>query len=71
MPPSSNRFCLVNEGPRRDIVLFNAAAALVAADFAADLNDGVKIAAEAIDSGEAKKTLVSLREFSKMAAAKA
>lgn len=62
---------LGERGPRRDIVLFNAAAALVAADFAADLNDGVKIAAEAIDSGEAKKTLVSLREFSKMAAAKA
>ncbi|MGI9509711.1 MAG: anthranilate phosphoribosyltransferase [Geminicoccaceae bacterium] len=41
----------------RDIVLLNAAAALVVAGHAEDLRSGVKIAAEAIDSGAAKATL--------------
>jgi anthranilate phosphoribosyltransferase len=50
-------------GPRRDIVLFNAAAALVAAGIAADLTEGVTRAAEAIDSGEAAVTLQKLRLF--------
>src|ERR1019366_2550844 len=40
-------------GPRRDIVLFNAAAALVAAGLSEDLKQGVDMAAEAIDSGQA------------------
>lgn len=38
----------------RDAVLLNAAAALVIADKATDLKDGVTIAAEAIDSGAAR-----------------
>ena len=50
-------------GPRRDIVLFNAAAALVAAGLVADLKDGVLQAAEAVDSGEAAATLAKLRRF--------
>ena len=37
--------------PRRDIVLLNAAAVLVAADLAADLPEGVALAARAIDYG--------------------
>jgi anthranilate phosphoribosyltransferase len=41
------------KGPRRDIVLLNAAAALVAAFKAKDLKQGVKMAAESIDSGRA------------------
>ena len=52
-------------GPRRDIVLFNASAALVAAGIAADLQEGVTRAAEAIDSGEAAVTLQKLRVFQK------
>ncbi len=44
-------------GPYRDIVLFNAAAALVIAEKAGDLRDGVALAAEAIDSGGAAKVL--------------
>jgi anthranilate phosphoribosyltransferase len=44
-------------GPKRDIVLLNAAAALVAADIAADLAEGVRRAAESIDSGAAKGRL--------------
>jgi anthranilate phosphoribosyltransferase len=47
-------------GPYRDIVVYNAAAALVVADRAADLRDGAGIAAEAIDSGKARTTLAKL-----------
>ncbi len=48
------------EGPYRDIVLLNAAAALVVADKAGDLKAGVGQAAEAIASGRAKETLGNL-----------
>ena len=41
----------------RDIVLYNAAAALIIADQAADLKAGVEMAADAIDSGKATATL--------------
>ncbi|WP_446745668.1 anthranilate phosphoribosyltransferase [Silvibacterium acidisoli] len=50
-------------GPRRDIVLLNASAALVAAGIASDLFDGVQRGARAIDSGAVKAVLKSLREF--------
>jgi anthranilate phosphoribosyltransferase len=50
-------------GARRDIVLLNAAAALVAAGLADDLKEGVKLGAEAIDSGQAAATLAKLRQF--------
>ena len=50
-------------GPRREIVLLNAAAALVAGGLALDLKEGVTQAAEAIDSGEAAATLAKLRNF--------
>jgi len=50
-------------GPRRDIVLLNAAAALVAAGIAHDLKEGVARGAEAIDSGQAAATLAKLRQF--------
>jgi anthranilate phosphoribosyltransferase len=50
-------------GARRDIVLLNAAAALVAAGLAADLKEGVGLGAEAIDSGQAAATLEKLRRF--------
>ncbi|HZB87651.1 MAG TPA: anthranilate phosphoribosyltransferase [Terracidiphilus sp.] len=50
-------------GARRDIVLLNAAAALVAAGLAADLKEGVTLGAEAIDSGQAAATLAKLRQF--------
>jgi len=52
-------------GPRRDIVLLNAAAALVAAGVADDLKEGVARGAEAIDCGHAAATLEGLREFGK------
>ena len=50
-------------GARRDIVLLNAAATLVAAGLAGDLKEGVALGAEAIDSGEAAATLAKLRTF--------
>jgi len=50
-------------GPRRDIVLLNAAAALVAAGRAVDLKEGVAMGTEAIDSGQAAATLAKLRQF--------
>jgi anthranilate phosphoribosyltransferase len=49
---------------RRDAVLLNAGAALVAAGQADDLGEGFGIAAEAIDSGAAAARLDDLREFS-------
>jgi anthranilate phosphoribosyltransferase len=45
------------QGPLRDIVLLNSAAALVAADKAATLAEGVPLAAQAIDSGAAGEKL--------------
>jgi anthranilate phosphoribosyltransferase len=45
------------KGPRRDVVLLNASAALRAAGIARDWKDGLGIAAEAIDSGRAGDVL--------------
>jgi anthranilate phosphoribosyltransferase len=47
-------------GGYRDIVLLNAAAALIVADKAKDLDEGAKMAARAISSGAAKQVLTSL-----------
>jgi anthranilate phosphoribosyltransferase len=44
-------------GAFRDIVLYNAAAALLVADHAGDLKEGARIAAAAIDTGKARQTL--------------
>jgi anthranilate phosphoribosyltransferase len=44
-------------GPYRDTVLLNAGAALVVAGLAADLAEGARIAAVAIDSGKAHDKL--------------
>ena len=49
------------KGPRRDVVVFNAAAALVVAGVAGDLRDGARRAAEAIDDGRARKVLDGAR----------
>ena len=45
------------EGPMRDFVLLNAAAALVVAGLAEDLRDGARLAARTIDEGAAINTL--------------
>ena len=51
-------------GPARDVVLMNASAALVAADIAADLVEGVELAARSIDHGRAIAKLDELVELS-------
>ena len=51
------------KGPKRDIVLLNAAAALVAANHAADFQEGIRLAAHSLDSGAARKKLLALAEF--------
>jgi anthranilate phosphoribosyltransferase len=54
------------KGPKRDIVLVNAAAGLMAVGLAATPRDGVVLAAEAVDSGRALAVLKQLqREFPK------
>jgi len=56
-------------GPRRDIVVLNAAAGLVAAGRAEDLGAGVALAAAAIDDGSAREALDSLRTVASSLAA--
>jgi len=50
-------------GPRRDIVVANAAAAIVASGRAADFLEGAQLAAASIDSGSARKKLDALIGF--------
>ncbi|MFY9555073.1 MAG: anthranilate phosphoribosyltransferase [Blastocatellia bacterium] len=50
-------------GPKRDIVLLNAAAAFVAGSRVGDLTGGVALARESIDSGRALNKLKRLIEF--------
>ncbi len=50
-------------GPRRDIVLVNAAAALVAAGAARDISEGMRVAAQSLDSGAARKKVEQLAQF--------
>jgi anthranilate phosphoribosyltransferase len=52
------------KGPEREIVLLNAAAALSAAGAARNLKEGVKIAAQSIDSGKAMEKLEELVRLS-------
>jgi anthranilate phosphoribosyltransferase len=51
-------------GPVRDFILINAAAALVAADRAAGLAEGLEIAVASVDSGSAAACVNRLREVS-------
>ncbi|MEX0744479.1 MAG: anthranilate phosphoribosyltransferase [Phycisphaeraceae bacterium] len=53
-----------NQGPLRNIVLLNAAAALLVAGKAKSLREGVALAAESIDSGKAKAVLDALVKLS-------
>jgi anthranilate phosphoribosyltransferase len=51
------------KGPRRDVVLLNAAAALIVAGRALDFASAVRSAADAIDSGAGVRLLSQLRKF--------
>ncbi|MEE2745280.1 MAG: anthranilate phosphoribosyltransferase [Pseudomonadota bacterium] len=53
-------------GPYRDIVIFNAAAALIVGGKATSLSQGTKIAAEAIDSGQAKSVLEKMLKITSL-----
>ncbi|MSO59507.1 MAG: anthranilate phosphoribosyltransferase [Ilumatobacteraceae bacterium] len=59
------------EGPVRDIVVLNSAAALVVAGAAADLSGAKSMAQESIDSGAAARVLGSLIQHSQELAARA
>jgi anthranilate phosphoribosyltransferase len=50
-------------GPQRDIVVINAAAALVAAGLAESFKHGTQLAAKAVDVGAAKEKLSALQAF--------
>jgi len=52
------------KGPRRDVVLLNAAAALVTVGKVDDFRQGLEMAAESIDSVRAYKVLADLARFS-------
>jgi anthranilate phosphoribosyltransferase len=58
-------------GPRRDIVLMNSAATLLAAGAVSDLAEGVVRARESIDSGRALQVLEQLVATSRRLGAKA
>ncbi len=51
------------KGPKRDVVVLNAAAAFSAAKLDADIKDGIKRAEQVIDSGDALKKLDALVQF--------
>jgi anthranilate phosphoribosyltransferase len=55
------------QGAPRDAVLANAAAALVAAEAAGTLREGVRLAAESVDCGAAQDKLERLRALSHVA----
>jgi anthranilate synthase/phosphoribosyltransferase len=53
-------------GPPRDVVVLNAAAALVAGGRATTFQEGIRLAGHAINSGAAQRVLAQLVEFTRM-----
>ncbi len=51
------------KGPKQDVVLLNASAALIAGGIAKDFKDGIEIARSSIESGRAKEKLEKLIEL--------
>ena len=52
-----------DRGPKRDTVLLNAGAAFYVAGFAKDIQEGIRIAEDSIDSGKAMEKLETLIKF--------
>ncbi|MCJ7773696.1 MAG: anthranilate phosphoribosyltransferase, partial [Desulfobacterales bacterium] len=52
-----------DQGPKREIVVLNAAAALVTAGKSKDLREGIELAEESIDQGAAASKLEALIKF--------
>ena len=61
----TERILAGDPGPKRDVVLLNAAAAIYAAGIAPDLGAAIEAAAASIDSGAALRVLETLRALSK------
>lgn len=59
----TRRILTGEKGPMRNVVLINAAAALVAAGKAENLKEGIRLAENAIDSGAAMEKLEALAEY--------
>jgi anthranilate phosphoribosyltransferase len=59
------RICQGERGPTRDVVILNAAPAIVAGGAADTLKEGIRMAEHSVDSGAALKKLQDLRELSK------
>ena len=57
-----------DKGPKRDVVLLNAGAALMAADAVHSIADGVRMARDTIDSGAALQKLDQLIDYSQSVA---
>ena len=53
-----------NKGPKRDVVVLNAAAALIVSGLAEDFEDGISKASISIDTGAAMKVLEKLKNVS-------
>lgn len=62
---AARRVLAGDTGPHRDVVLLNAAAGFVVADRAADLAGGLELAADAVDSGAAERTLTRVVELTR------
>ncbi|MBW2193064.1 MAG: anthranilate phosphoribosyltransferase [Deltaproteobacteria bacterium] len=53
------------KGPKRDVVLLNSSAALVASDVAEDFAEGIRVAEKSIDEGAAREKLEALITFTR------
>jgi anthranilate phosphoribosyltransferase len=51
------------KGPKRDVVLLNAAAVLVTASIAKNVREGVEVASAAIDSGKVTSLVLELNDY--------
>jgi len=56
-----------NKGPARDVVLLNSGAAFYVSGRAANIQEGIRVAAESIDSGKARQKLQQLAELTNAA----
>lgn len=52
-----------DKGPKRNVAILNAAAAVVVSGIARDLKEGIKMASDSVDSGKALKKLSALKSF--------
>lgn len=69
--PAENAGIILNilhgeQGAKRDIVVINAAAALMVGGLAENIHEGIKLAEQSLDSGSALGKLEELRQFSLM-----